>query len=87
MNNDNHLTFRMLAQVDEIDAGWASKDDTLIKEYVSLSIAAPDFGAKIWDGNFGEEACSDDKNLYAAIWNLADQTKAPAQVLHGDNQL
>jgi hypothetical protein len=36
---------------------------------------------------FGKAADSDDKDLYAAIWNLTKQTKAPAPVLHGGNHL
>jgi uncharacterized protein (DUF736 family) len=54
---------------------------------VSLSIAAPKFGQKIFYCNFGNADGSDDKDLYAVIWNPADQTKNPAQDLHGGNHL
>jgi uncharacterized protein (DUF736 family) len=52
---------------------------------VSLSIAAPEFGPKKLYANLGKAAGSDDKDLYAVIWNPADQTKTPAQDLHGGN--
>jgi len=54
---------------------------------VGLSIAAPEFGPEKLYGYFGMTADSDDKDLYAAVWDRFDQTKAPAPVLHGGNQL
>jgi hypothetical protein len=54
---------------------------------VSLSIAATAFGPEKLYRNFGEAADSDDKDLYAAIWKLTNQTKAPVQDLHGGNHL
>jgi uncharacterized protein (DUF736 family) len=64
-----------------------TKSEASNKEYVSLSIAAPQFGPKIYYGNFGNADGSDDKDLYAAIKNRFDQTKAPAQDLYGGNLL
>jgi uncharacterized protein (DUF736 family) len=43
------------------------KGEASNKEYVSLSIAAPEFGPKKVYRNFGEAAGSDDKELYAVI--------------------
>jgi len=71
----------------EIGAGWTRKCETSNTEYVSLSIAAPESGSPNLYANLREAAGSDDKDLYAVIWNPVDQTKAPARDLHGGNQL
>lgn len=76
----------MLADI-EIGAGWTRKCETSNTEYVSLSIAAPESGSPNLYANLREAAGSDDKDLYAVIWNPVDQTKAPARDLHGGNQL
>ncbi len=52
---------------------------------MSLSIAAPEFGPKIFYGDFSDAGGSDDKDLYAVIWNRFAQIKAPAHDLHGGN--
>jgi uncharacterized protein (DUF736 family) len=46
--------------------------ETSGKEYVSLSIAAPEFGPKNLYVNLGRAAGSDEENLYAVIWNPGD---------------
>jgi hypothetical protein len=48
-----------------------------------LFITALAFGPKIFHANFSKAAGSDDKDLYDVIWIRFDQTKAPAQGLHG----
>ena len=48
------------------------KGDTSGKEYVSLSLAAPEFGPKKLYANLGKAAGQDDEHLYAVIWNPAD---------------
>jgi hypothetical protein len=65
----------------------ARKSDTANKEYVSLFIAAPEFGPKKLYTNLDEAAGSNDKDLYAAYWNRFGKTKTPAQDLHGGNHL
>ena len=84
---DTPLDFCMMPEADEIDAGWIHKGEVSNKEYVSLSIAAPEFGPKIFCANFGVAIGYDDKDLYAVIWNRFDQTKAPVQDLHEGNYL
>lgn len=65
--------FRVLTQGTEVGAGWTRKGETSGKEYVSLSIAAPEFGPKKLYANLGKAAGSDDdENLYAVIWNPGD---------------
>jgi uncharacterized protein (DUF736 family) len=56
----------------EIGACWTRKGEDSNKEYVSLSIAAPEFGPKKLCANFGKAAGSDDKDLYAVIWSPTD---------------
>ena len=64
--------FRVLTQGTEIGAGWIKKGDTSGKEYVSLSLAAPEFGPKKLYANLGKAAGQDDDNVYAVIWNPTD---------------
>ncbi|MCI0429189.1 MAG: DUF736 family protein [Rhodospirillales bacterium] len=42
------------------------------KEYVSLSIAPPEFGPRKLYANLGRAAGQDDDDTYAVIWNPAD---------------
>ena len=69
---DSQPDFRVLTQGTEIGAGWIKKGDTSGKEYVSLSLAAPEFGPKKLYANLGKAAGQDDDSLYAVIWNPAD---------------
>ena len=69
---DNQPDFRVLTQGTEIGAGWMKKGETSGKEYVSLSLAAPEFGPKKLYANLGKAAGQDDDSLYAVIWNPTD---------------
>ena len=69
---DSQPDFRVLTQGIEIGAGWTRKGETSGKDYVSLSLAAPEFGPKKLYANLGRAAGSEDKNLFALIWNPAD---------------
>ena len=62
----------MVTQGIEIGAGWTRKGETSGKDYVSLSISAPEFGPKKLYANLGKAAGSEDEDLYALIWNPAD---------------
>ena len=57
----------MMTEVDEIGVGGTRKGETSNKEYVSLSIAVPEFGPKKLYSNFGTAPDSDDKDLHAVI--------------------
>jgi uncharacterized protein (DUF736 family) len=70
--SDSQPDFRVMTEGIEIGAGWSKKGETSGKEYVSLSIAAPEFGPKKLYANLGKAAGSDDENLYAVIWNPVD---------------
>ena len=69
---DSQPDFRILTQGTEIGAGWMKKGETSGKEYVSLSLAAPEFGPKKLYANLGKAAGQDDDNVYAVIWNPTD---------------
>ena len=47
---------RVVTQGIEIGAGWTRKGETSGKDYVSLSIAAPEFGPKKLYANLGKVA-------------------------------
>jgi uncharacterized protein (DUF736 family) len=70
--SDTQPDFRVMTEGIEIGAGWTRKGETSNKEYVSLSIAAPEFGPKKLYANLGRAAGSDEENLYAVIWNPGD---------------
>jgi uncharacterized protein (DUF736 family) len=44
--SDTQLDFRVVTEGIEIGVGWTRKGENSNKEYVSLSIAAPEFGPK-----------------------------------------
>jgi uncharacterized protein (DUF736 family) len=64
--------YRVLSQGIEIGAGWLRTGQTSGKEYVALSIAAPEFGARTLYANLGRAAGQSDDNVYALIWNPQD---------------
>ena len=72
-NGDNQPDYRVLTQGIEIGAGWVRTGETSGKEYVSLSLAAPEFGPRRLYANLGRTAGQDDEDTFAAIWNLPDE--------------
>lgn len=71
-STDSQPDFRVLTQGVEIGAGWVRRGETSGKEYVSLSLAAPEFGPRKLYANLGRAAGQDDENNFAVIWNPAD---------------
>ena len=69
---DNQPDFRVLTRGYEIGAGWLRTGETSGKEYVSLSLAAPEFGPRKLYANLGRAAGQDDEDMFAVIWNPAD---------------
>ncbi|WP_072386757.1 DUF736 family protein [Hyphomicrobium sp. CS1BSMeth3] len=61
--------YRVLSRGIEIGAGWLRIGQVSGKEYVSLSISAPEFGSKTLYANLGRAAGQADANTYALIWN------------------
>ena len=71
-STDSQPDFRVQSQGVEIGAGWMRKSESSGKDYVSLSLAAPEFGPRKLYANLGRAAGQDDDEVYAVIWNPAD---------------
>src|SRR5215471_9662690 len=69
----NQPDYRVVSQGTEIGAGWIRKGQASGKDYVSLSIAAPEFGAKTIYANLGRAAGQSDPDVYALIWSPQDR--------------
>lgn len=61
--------FIVMAGDVEIGAAWHKKGQASGNEYVSVSLAAPEFGDRTIYCNLGRAAGSDDENEFALIWN------------------
>lgn len=68
---DNHPDFRVVSAGADVGAGWVRHGETSRKDYVSLSLAAPEFGPRKLYANLGRAPGESDDNL-AVIWNPAD---------------
>lgn len=71
-NGEKQPDYRVLAEGVEIGAAWTRVAETSGKEYVSVSIAAPEFGPKKLYANLGKAAGQDDDDVFALIWNPRD---------------
>ena len=69
---DNQPDFRVLSRGYEVGAGWLRTGETSGRAYVSLSLAAPEFGPRTLYANLGRAARTDDPDEFAVIWNPAD---------------
>ena len=63
--------YRVMSQGIEIGAGWQRIGQTSGKEYISLSISAPEFGKTLY-ANLGRASGQADPNTYALIWTPQD---------------
>ena len=70
-SSDTEPDFRVVTQGVEIGAGWVRVGEVSRKQYVSLSLAAPEFGPRPIFANLGRAAGQDDDDTYALIWNPA----------------
>ncbi|QCB55827.1 DUF736 family protein [Sphingopyxis sp. PAMC25046] len=70
--SDVQPDFRVFSEGVEIGAGWVRTGEVSGKTYVSLSLAAPEFGPRRLYANLGRAAGQDDDDTYAVIWNPAD---------------
>jgi len=64
--------FRVFTEGYEIGASWKRVGEISGRQYVSLSVAGPEFGPRTLYANLGRAADQDDDNVYALIWNPAD---------------
>ena len=71
-NSDDQPDYRVLHRNVEIGAGWVRTGAASGKDYVSLSLASPEFGPRKLYANLGRAAGQDDEDVFAVIWNPAD---------------
>ena len=64
--------YRVLVGGVEIGAAWIRTSESSGKEYVSVALAAPEFGPRRLYANLGKLAGQDDDDVFALIWNPAD---------------
>jgi uncharacterized protein (DUF736 family) len=63
--------YRVLSDGTEIGAGWMRRSEASGRDYVSLSLAAPEFGPRRIYANLGR-AAGGNEDSFAVIWNPAD---------------
>jgi uncharacterized protein (DUF736 family) len=69
--SDVQPDYRVLSDGIEIGAGWLRRSETSGRDYVSLSLAAPEFGPRRLYANLGR-AAGEAEDRFAVIWNPAD---------------
>ena len=69
---DGQPDYRVVTNGVEIGAAWRRTRRDSGAAYVSLSLAAPEFGPRKLYANLGRAAGQDDENVFAVIWNPAD---------------
>lgn len=70
---DSQPDYRILSENVEVGAAWKRVSTTSGNEYLSLSIAAPEFGRRKLFANLGVAAGQDDPSVFAIIWNTDDE--------------
>lgn len=71
-NGDVQPDYRVYSEGVEIGAGWVRTGEASGKPYVSLSLAAPEFGPRRLYANLGRAVGQGGEDSYALIWNPAD---------------
>jgi len=71
-SGDTQPDYRISAAGVEVGAGWIRRGEMSGRDYVSLSLAAPEFGPRRLYANLGRAAGQDDDDAFAIIWNPAD---------------
>jgi uncharacterized protein (DUF736 family) len=69
---DTQPDYRVSAGGVEVGAGWIRRGEMSGKDYVSLSLAAPEFGPRRLYANLGRAPGQDDDTSFVIIWNPAD---------------
>lgn len=68
--NDAMPDFRVMSDDVELGAAWKRQNKSNGSEYISISLAAPEFGPRTIYANLGKKPESEDE--FALIWNPAD---------------
>jgi len=71
-NSESQPDYRIVTNSVEVGAGWRRTSRDTGASYVSLSLAAPEFGPRKLYANLGRAAGQDDDSVFAVIWNPAD---------------
>lgn len=71
-SGDTQPDYRVISSGVEVGAGWVRRSETSGNDYVSLSLAAPEFGPRRLYANLGRAAGQDDDDTFAIIWNPND---------------
>jgi uncharacterized protein (DUF736 family) len=69
--SDAQPDYRVFSGDVEIGAGWMRRSEASGRDYVSLSLAAPEFGPRRIYANLGR-AAGGAEDTFAIIWNPAD---------------
>jgi uncharacterized protein (DUF736 family) len=64
--------YRVVAGAVELGGGWIRVGEVSQREYVRLTLAAPELGSRPLYANLGRAAGQDDEDSYAIIWNPGD---------------
>lgn len=64
--------YRVLAGSVELGGGWVRTGEVSQREYVRLTMSAPELGPRTLYANLGRAAGQDDDDAYAIIWNPGD---------------
>ncbi len=70
--SESQPDYRVSAGGVEVGAGWVRTGEVSGRDYVSLSLAAPEFGPRRLYANLGRAAGQDDEDAFAIIWNPND---------------
>jgi uncharacterized protein (DUF736 family) len=70
--NESQPDFVVMAHDVEIGAAWWRTAISSGKDYLSISLAAPEFGNRTLYAHLGRAAGSSDENEFAIIWNPQD---------------
>ena len=70
--NEIQPDYRVYSGDVEIGAGWNRRSETTGRDYVSLSLAAPEFGPRRLYANLARPAGDDREDRFVLLWNPAD---------------
>lgn len=64
--------YRVLSNGFELGGGWIRTGEVSGREYIRVSVSAPELGARPLYANLGRAAGQDDEDAFALIWNPGD---------------
>lgn len=64
--------YRVMASGVELGGGWIRTGEVSQREYIRLSMSAPELGRRTIYANLGRAAGQDDDDSFAIIWNPGD---------------